>query len=76
MRVDESWRSNASESCNSHQLSSLFDRAFTTFSVVNLASLVGDQHRSSRSPATNQSNPDGCTESEGGEKQRCSTSAK
>ena len=22
MRVDESWRSNASESCNSHQLSS------------------------------------------------------
>ena len=29
MRVDESWRSNASESCNSHQLSSSFDRAFT-----------------------------------------------
>ena len=28
MRVDESWRSNASESCNSHQLSSSFDRAF------------------------------------------------
>jgi hypothetical protein len=33
MRVDESalesWRSNASESCNSHQLSSSFDRAFS-----------------------------------------------
>ena len=30
MRVDESWRSNASESCNSHQLSSSFDQAFIT----------------------------------------------
>ena len=27
MRVDESWQSNASESCNSHQLSSSFDWA-------------------------------------------------
>ena len=29
MRVDESWWSNASESYNSHQLSSSFDWAFT-----------------------------------------------
>ena len=29
MRVDESWRSNAIESCDSRQLSSSFDRAFT-----------------------------------------------
>ena len=28
-KVDESWRSNASESCNSHQLSSSFDRTFS-----------------------------------------------
>ena len=35
MRVDESWRSNASESCNSHQLSSLFDRAFIQYRLKN-----------------------------------------
>ena len=29
MRVDESWRPNASESCNSHQLSSSFDLTLT-----------------------------------------------
>ena len=28
MRVDESWRSNESESCDSHPLSSSFDQAF------------------------------------------------
>ena len=27
--MDESWRSNAIESCDSHQLSSSFDQAFT-----------------------------------------------
>ena len=30
MRVDERWRSNASESCNSRQLSSWFDQGFRT----------------------------------------------
>ena len=33
MRVDESWRSNASKSCNSHQLSSSFDRALSRYSL-------------------------------------------
>ena len=29
MRVDESWRTNESESCDSHPLSSSFDQALT-----------------------------------------------
>ena len=33
MRVDESWRPNGSESCNSHQLSSSFDRALSTLFI-------------------------------------------
>ena len=41
MRVDESWRSNASESCNSHQLSSPFDRAYTLlFSLTVLLAII------------------------------------
>ena len=31
MRVGESWRSNESESCNSHPLSSSFDQAFILY---------------------------------------------
>ena len=40
MRVDESWRSNASESCNSHQLATSFHSALRSpveFTTVKIA---------------------------------------
>ena len=33
-KVDESWRSNVSDSCNSDQLSSSFDRGFSLSTVL------------------------------------------
>ena len=34
MRVDESWRSNESESCDSHPLSSSFDQVFDVHDII------------------------------------------